>query len=211
MVKKSVIAKISFGAILLIAQAFLLVNAKIFFPNNTGYWQSVILVYIVLEVLIASIPKTRRDIFSISFVKAWPKMLLFAGITFAALTLFNIVSLGGKFVLPVLTPIIIGVLLVHGFIVAVVEETIFRDLLLDIGRKIGLAIILIAVITSVLFALFHFGVYGGNWISLSWAFILGIIFFYTARKFGLGAAMGVHWGYNVWVLGLFPFVIASVI
>ena len=210
MVRKSSIAKISFGVVLLIAQAFLLVNARVFFPNTTGYWQTVILIYIVLEVLIASIPKTRRDVFSMSFVKAWPKMLLFAAITFAALTLFNIVSLGGKFALPVLSPVIIGVLIIHGLIISVVEETIFRDLLPDIGRKIKLAVILIAVITSALFALFHFGVYGGNWFSLAWAFVLGLVFFYTARKFGLSASMGTHWGYNVWVLGLFPFILSAV-
>jgi hypothetical protein len=95
--------------------------------------------------------------------------------------------------------------------VAPTEETIFRGILKDYFKGLKLYFVPVGIIvTSALFAITHYAVYGGVVMSLVWAFIMGAIF-YLATDFkpskrmaplGIAGAIGMHFCYNIFILGI---------
>ena len=94
--------------------------------------------------------------------------------------------------------------------VAPVEETIFRGVLKDYFANWRFIIPLGLVLTSVLFAITHYAVYGGQVMSLWWAVVMGGIFYLLTDlklgrgqdKLGVPASIGAHTCYNLFVLGI---------
>lgn len=87
--------------------------------------------------------------------------------------------------------------------VAPVEETIFRGILKDYfaGWKLYW-IPLGVVLTSSMFAITHYAVYGGAVMSLWWAFVMGCVFYLIANWKGVPSSTGAHTAYNLFVLGI---------
>lgn len=94
--------------------------------------------------------------------------------------------------------------------VAPVEETIFRGVLKDYFQNWRFIIPLGLILTSVLFAITHYAVYGGQVMSLWWAVVMGGVFYVitdlklgkTQGKLGVPAAIGAHTCYNLFILGI---------
>ena len=84
-------------------------------------------------------------------------------------------------------------------IVAASEEIIFRGILLEIFHQIHWLIAVI--VTSVLFALFHYAVYGGSLVAMMMAFGLGMIFALCVYRWNIGVSVGLHFAWNSYVFG----------
>lgn len=87
--------------------------------------------------------------------------------------------------------------------VAPVEEMIFRGILKDYfaGWKLYWLPLGI-IITSAMFAITHYAVYGGAVMSLWWAFVMGCVFYMIATWKGVPSSTGAHTAYNLFVLGV---------
>ena|SRR4030042_991 len=57
--------------------------------------------------------------------------------------------------------------------------------------------------SAIIFALFHFAVYGPNLTNMLIVFIMGLIFAYVVERWGLGASIGMHWIWNCMAIGIF--------
>ncbi len=95
--------------------------------------------------------------------------------------------------------------------VAPVEETIFRGVLKEFLKGWRLYFIPMGiVVTSGLFAITHYAVYGGAVSSLLFAFIMGAIFYVmtnlklskTGMPLGVPGSIGAHTCYNLVILGI---------
>ena len=95
--------------------------------------------------------------------------------------------------------------------VAPVEETIFRGVLKEYFKGWRLWIIPMGIIvTSALFSVTHYAVYGGNPLSMWWAFLMGGVFYLmtmfkpskTNGPLGVPGSIGAHTCYNLFILGI---------
>lgn len=87
--------------------------------------------------------------------------------------------------------------------VAPVEETIFRGVLREYFAGWRMKVVPVGiVITSALFAVTHYAVYGGAVMSLWWAFLMGGAFYLMATWRGVPSSTGAHTAYNLFVLGI---------
>ena len=87
--------------------------------------------------------------------------------------------------------------------VAPVEETIFRGVLKDYFAGWRLWVVPLGIIlTSAMFAVTHYAVYGGAVMSLWWAFIMGCVFYLIASWKGVPSSTGAHTAYNLFILGI---------
>lgn len=94
--------------------------------------------------------------------------------------------------------------------VAPVEETIFRGVLKEYFKGWRFIIPLGLILTSVLFAITHYAVYGGQVMSLWWAVVMGGVFYVitdlklgkTSNKLGVPASIGAHTCCNLFILGI---------
>lgn len=193
------IKNFSFGLAILFFQLFMLVNTELFFPVNTDYWKNIITVYVVMTSVIFALPNLRQRIFNVKFRDALPKFLIFFLVTIFLVSLGGDIPINARFFsavsqLPVLSLVMLGF---HTFVVAINEESIFRNP--DLEKKIG------RFILNVFFACFHFVIYQGDLIYLFVAFVLGLSLSFIQQRFSPKsqiANMGVHAGYNCYVLGI---------
>ena len=84
-------------------------------------------------------------------------------------------------------------------IVATSEEIIFRGVIFTSLSKIHIIAGYLA--QSFLFAIFHYGAYGGSIEAMFTAFILGILMTLLTHKLNLGYAIGFHGAYNSMMIG----------
>lgn len=190
---------ISLGIVVLLVQLWVFVNIDAVFPQNSDFWREVILVYLVLQATIFAVPDLRSKLLTVAFLPAFIRIVFVA-----ALTVTLLAGAGSFFVnaeyakaVAILNKAAVGVIIIHSFYVAVIEELMFRDWL---GQKLGM------ILSSFIFAAFHWVIYAGNYISLAWAFMLGIAFFQIRKRFSPqdnSVNIGAHAGYNLFVLGVF--------
>ena len=192
------LSAISLGVVILLVQLWMLVNTDVLFTENARQWKDVILVYLILQVTVFAIPDLRSKLLDTPALKGFLKVLVFAVITIAllsmSLTFLRSSSLAG------LSRGVMSLIILHGFIVAVIEENIFRHWLGKVRRWGNIR-------QAGIFAIFHYSVYSGNLFSLAFIFLLGLALFWVKMKWSPKtdlANIGVHWGYNVFVLGLLP-------
>jgi len=203
MVRKTGVVKtlstISLGVVLILFE--------IWMWTQVPEWQPQITIYILMTAFMFSfgVSKTERAIMNTSFLKAIPKMFIFFVATF--LILFGFGKIIGGNALPTiavgLASVPISLILIHGFIVSVDEELGFRGWLVDNLKRRGMNEKYVIIISSGIFALFHFFMAGGVWILLLPYFILGYIFYKVKMKYSPRtntANMGVHFGWNVYIL-----------
>lgn len=88
------------------------------------------------------------------------------------------------------------------FIVAFVEEVVFRGILVNMIKDGTKNQIILYGITQGAFALFHGAVYGWNARTIGFAFGAGCVWLYIAQKYGLGFTIGSHWLYDSFLAGI---------
>lgn len=200
MVKKTgkILKSLSFGVVLILLQ--------IWIYTQIPEWRSKIQIYLLMTAFVFSFGSTitERAFLKASFIKALPKMLLFFIGTFLLLFVAGRLIGGGALstVAKALTSVPFYLLLIHGFIIAVDEELIFRGWLSDnLRKKLNEKTTLI--ITAIVFALFHFFMAGRSWIVIIPYIALGLLFGIIKKKYSPvdnSANIGVHWGWNIFIL-----------
>jgi len=200
----------SLGIVLVLAMIWVITQAKVLFPTNYLAWQvrMLILGFATTLVFALSSTKTEKDLWRFSFLKRIHVFVISALITSAILTVFARTISGKSLeaIAEALGGISTGVLLFIGLITAISEELIFRGFLVDKVSKWGYSNLMVAFITSVIFALFHYATAGGKFILLLAYIPLGMLFYTIKVKFSPRtnlANMGVHFAYNLFILGLF--------
>jgi membrane protease YdiL (CAAX protease family) len=86
-------------------------------------------------------------------------------------------------------------------VVGTSEETIFRGCIYPMLGKVNK--VLGVLVTSLIFAAFHYAAYQGSLAATGVAFVLGVIMNLLYIRFNIGASIAFHSMYNVSALGLF--------
>ena len=202
--------KVSLGLVMVLFWGWIFLRADQLFPVNTAQWKSVVLTYSVFAALIFSFDalssrKTERPLFEVSFIKAFPKFLIAAAITLGILFLFGQTVSGDA--LPTiaegLASVGLGVLLLHAFFVATLEEKVFRGFVSNELRASGISKPIVWIMQAFIFAFFHY-MLNGELLTL-WIYIpLGLIFMYIKQTWTPRTDMansGAHFAWNVFILG----------
>ena len=204
------LSSISFGLVLVLFWGWMYLRADQLFPTNAGEWRALIQVYIYFAVLVFGIDTlsskdTERELFKVSFIKAFPKFLLFAGITLVVLFFFGLTIQGNALpeIRQALAKVGAGVILFHAFFVATLEEKVFRGWLWNELRAGGMNKLSAIIFVALIFAFFHY-MLNGNWTSLIIYIPLSMIFTYVKLNYSPKTDManaGCHFGWNLFVLG----------
>lgn len=196
MVLNSLFGKIGLGVAIVLLTLYMYVQASFVFGEFAEIARSVMLTYIVLGVTVLTITGARLKVFSASpaefvlFTAGMIATLLVVAIipktaTNATLASFELQGIGFGFI--------------WAFVKAFWEEVIFRGALSKISTGVFAPL---AVGSNILFGLFHLGVFGVTWVGVVLLVGLGVVWTLVARRFGLMAAVGSHFGYNMGALGL---------
>ena len=205
------LSRISLGVVLILVWLWMYLRADQLFPVNTEMFKSTIQFYMIFTAVIFSwdtvaSSKTERPLFQVSFAKAFPKLLLFAGITLVILFLFQLLVYSGN-ALPeikgALSGIGLGVILLHAFFVATIEEKVFRNWLVRELRSSGITMSRVWILQAIIFAFFHFAL-NKSFLSILIFLPLALIFMWVRTKYSPKTDManiGVHFAWNIFVLG----------
>ncbi len=196
---------LSIGTVIATIQVFFLIGATTGYFPESFFRKTLIFFVLTLGIFgfgAIATAKFERKLFNTSFIKVLPKFLLFAGITLAIL--FAI----GLILKPEITSKIFGVLqiplyvvLFHALIVAVNETMVFQVFFPNQFKFRRMPLWMIYIVSSILFASFHWWAAGGAfWLILPYI-PLGILFLAVKNKWGWIATCGVHWSYNIFLLG----------
>lgn len=213
------------GFLLLYAQTF---NSSPIFPTGHEEWNKVLTGYLVffsvsmIGVLILA-PEVAKKLGKANYWKSfWLRFIPCAivSLIFFAVIQFALKSNSSINLYDAVKSVPFWVLIIHALIVTQIEEILFGGLLYTaIIKKAGATYA--NIITAFLFSLFHYGKTGGNIAVLITYIPLRFIFNY-ARNNGIPglnriapklfgatpetqqANAGVHFGWNAFIIGLFP-------
>jgi len=204
------LSQVSLGLVLILIWAFMWIRAEVLFPVNTDVWRlKYFLTYILFTAFIFSFDvvrgsKTEEALFKVSFLKRFPLFLISAGISFAFLFAFGFILKGNALptINQALSNIGLGVLIFHAFMVAILEELVFRGWVLErlppaMSRRLKI------LIGTIVFALFHWTL-SGEILTLALYIPLGFLFQVVKDRFSPKTNMansGVHWAWNVFIMG----------
>ena len=191
----------------LIPVGLVIIAFQIWLYINVPAWQDKITIYILLTALLFSIGAWRieRGLLTGSFIKEIPKFLLFAGITFGILFLSALLVSGKALpnIAVALTGIPIYLIFAQAFVVSTDETYIFQGILPEALSRRKISKRMVWFLCAFTFALFHIGMSGWNWFLILPYIPLGYLFLYM-RKYSpetLTAIMGVHFAWNIFILG----------
>lgn len=184
-----------FSVWLLLFQTFMLVNITIFFPPETSEnARFVILTYMVFTLAGLTVFGKTPPWFAMPTEHALRYFVV--GLLGTTLILSTIgAGAGLEFLLPWSTydPVRQNLALVffQAFVVATSEELVFRGILPQFLGWLP---------AQVVFGLFHFVAYGGDWSGILFATLAGTLFYLIARHTSIYTAMGVHTAWNIFAL-----------
>jgi membrane protease YdiL (CAAX protease family) len=173
-----------------------------------GYWEeSTALAYIIMFSFILSIAMSQKAgvmwLAKLRFGEGVRNFWMGFLIMFAGLVGMSAAFGGGFGGASIPKAAVWPAIAITAFFVAPVEETIFRGVLKDYFAGWRLWIVPLGIIiTSAMFAVTHYAVYGGAVMSLWWAFIMGCVFYLIATWKGVPSSTGAHTAYNLFVLGV---------
>ena len=175
------------GYYLLLIQFFMFINTEVFFPENTDFYHNLILGFLVSFTLMIAIPDIRIRLFKVPIKKFILKFVMgfFGG--FVVLGAMNSIfsSTGISF-----GQVNIGILMLNIFIIASVEELIFRNMLVS---KFGV------VIAGIIFGVFHIVAYSYSLPRMIYAIIMHFVLYYIQKTFSRDSSSvnsGVHASIN---------------
>lgn len=209
--RKSVLATISLGFVLVVIQIWLLTQADLFFPQDTDAWRSRLIIYTLMTAFVFSFDSlssrnTERSLFKVSFLTKLPVYLLSAGITFGVLYLFGLSIPGKQFpgIIQGIASVPLGIILLHAFIVSINEELTFRGFMVNELRARQTPEVYVKGIQATLFALFHVAMAGGELLLVLPYIPLGLGWLYIRDKYSPKTNManaGSHFAWNLFILG----------
>lgn len=192
--------------------SWFLVNGPGLFPNWNETWTFTIIIYLVMLAIFLIVD----IIFFLSIKKKIPPDL--AGSQKGKTLLDNIIGFCWAFIATILICIglrdsgyyfqnlsqmplyLIPATLVYQLvIVACCEEIIFRGVIFQILYHFNRYVAWFG--SAVIFSIFHYTAYGVNLSSFIIALLLGIILAMCADRWNLGVTIGIHWAYNIFVMG----------
>ena len=195
---------ITLGVFVTILQLFLYVNAPAIFPHEyVQEAQSIILLYMVMtfgaSILYMYIPTIKTPLVPSAVEQPfWTELIwFFVAFFIFAVTLSAIPLNTGAHMFSISSDVIkiaVPFLVLFSFVVAYTEELIFRGILPKLMTDIG---------SNVLFGIFHFYAYSGNFLSIIIAIVFGFIFSFVRDKMGLMGSIGMHTAWNLKILGAF--------
>ena len=185
------------GWYILLIQLFVLVNIALFFPQNTDFYRTITIVYLVFNATFFALPDLRSSMFGTPIRQAFPKFFMFFFGTLIILALTGGLLLNPGYFHLNLVNVPFGLIFLQVFVVAFVEESVFRDAL---ATRVGI------IGANIAFALFHYVVYQGNLLTMAIAFGAGMLFSYIKIKFGRNVDstpnIAVHSAINLHLLGV---------
>jgi len=191
--------KLSFVLLYTIIATFFLLNGESLFQYWSSSWEYATLIYLVAVGLFLN--TLDEDVYLKEMIT--PSLVTFC-YTFPAFVIaFIFVRDAGLWFQGSYPVNGLSKLIAHFFfqvcIVAASEEIMFRAVVyrgfLRLGKPVAY------VVSAVTFALFHFTAYGGNISSIIIAFALGLVMMFLADYKNLGASIGFHAAYNLFMLG----------
>jgi membrane protease YdiL (CAAX protease family) len=204
------LSRLSLGLVLVLVWAWMYIRADQLFPVNTDAWRTIIQTYMLLTAFIFSWDtavsrKTERPIFEVGFLKAFPTFLISAVITIGILFLFLQVYTPKSLpsIYEAIAGVGLGVILLHAFFVAILEEKIFRGWVANQLKSSGLTRNKVWIGQAIIFAFFHY-LLGRELLTIAIYIPLGLIFMYVKEKWSPKTDMansGVHFAWNVFILG----------
>lgn len=198
---------ISIGVVLIFSHLFFMIGASTGYFGDGWFEKSVIYFLLVLGVFGWDIIATRdveRKLFNTSFIKKGvPIFALFFAISFGVL--FFIGSILKPEILNQIQGLLTlsaGLVMFHAMIIAVDETLVFQTFIPE-KLKGRVTLTIIYIISCLTFALFHYWTAGGQWLLLLPYIPLGAMFLKIRYKWGIMATAGVHFAYNLFILGFF--------
>lgn len=186
---------IPLALVIVIIQMFLYVNAPAIFGEALSQKiREILLLYMIMTFAFSLVyfPRELKRPFSSEIINFIIVFFISAGILyiipFDKLMMYSLASDIAN------AKIFWAFIVLYSFVVAYTEELVFRGVL---PRYFG------DIISNIIFSVFHFYVYSGNYIYLTMAFIAGIVFSIIKNKFGLMGAAGAHAAWNLKVLNAF--------
>lgn len=193
--------RVQFLTIYLIGALFLLINANAIFEDPQRQ-QILLLIYLMMPAFIGAEtgkPSPLLGITLAQFLVTFVLTLVGVGVMLKAFGLETTAP-------AVLTTASIGVAITHALIVAIGEESIFRHRIPEMLAGFPGGVVAAQGLSAILFGLFHWAAYQGDWWSVGTATIMGFVFGMIVARYprmGLIAAMGAHAAWNLTVLGYF--------
>lgn len=207
-----VLSRLSLGLVLVLIWAWMYLRADLLFPYNTDGFKDIIQFYIIFTAFIFSWDtlvsrKVETPLFEVRFVKAFPKFLAGAGVSLVILLLFSFLYQGEALptIREALSKVGVGVILLHAFFVAVLEEKVFRNWVVRQLEASKISVVAVWFVQALIFAFFHYTL-NREWLSCLIYIPLGIILMAVRTKWSPKTDMvnaGVHFGWNVFILGFF--------
>lgn len=204
------LSKVSIGVVFILGWAWMYIRADQLFLTNAAAMKEVVLTYLIFASIVFSFvalarTKTPVDVFRVSFLKAVPKFFIAGFITLILLigfqyTFKNEVS---PLTFAAVSSLGLGVILLHALFVSTIEEKVFRALLPRLLISGGQTKLFAYVLSSVVFALFHY-LLNGEWLTILIYVPLGLTFQWIREKWSPETDMansGAHFAWNIWVLG----------
>ena len=188
--------KMGLGVIIVLITLYMYVQASFVFGEFAEIAKGIMLTYIVLGITVLTITGARLRIFSASPAE-------FIWFTAGMIITFILVSILPKSIGTATLASFelqgIGFGFLWAFVKSFWEEVIFRGALVNISTGIFAPL---AIGSNLLFGAFHFGIMGVTFWGVIILVVLGIAWTFMARRWGLMSAVGSHFGYNMWALGL---------
>jgi membrane protease YdiL (CAAX protease family) len=210
MAGRNTLSRISLGLVLVLVWGWMYLRADQLFPVNTDAFKDIIQFYIIFTAFIFSWDtaisrKAERPLFEVSFLRAFPKFILFAGISLLILFLFGLFYRGDALpsVYQAISGVGLGVVLLHAFFVSILEEKVFRNWLVRQLEHGGITKARIYILQAVIFAFFHYSL-NRELLSIAIYIPLGLLFMYVRDKYSPKTDMansGVHFAWNLFILG----------
>jgi len=203
------LSRISLGIVLILFWGWMYLRAPQLFPNGEIIQDHIqkLMVFTAFMFSFNALAsrKTETSLFEVSFLKAFPKFLIAGAITIAVLFLFGLTLKGGALptIFTAVSSVGLGVILLHAFFVAILEEKVFRGWLWNELIARGIDKTMVWILVAITFAFFHY-LLNGDWTSLIIYIPLSFIFTYVKLKWSPRTDMsnaGVHFGWNFFVLG----------
>jgi len=190
---------ITFGIGYAIFVFWMLLNGEAFL----GYWEDSWTYSILFYLVGVSIFLSVAEKLPIDLKKPIPESIYGFLIGFPLFTvIFFVVAQSGLYfqgIVPLPSHMVVPVIVYQVGIVAVSEEIIFRGVIFRLFYKINPYFGYL--VSSALFAGFHWAAYGGSYQLMLIAFAMGLILAYLTEKYNIGVACGLHSSYNAFVLG----------
>jgi len=196
------IKRITLLLIYVIFAFYFLINGPGLFSewDQSWTWNTVIYLSGVSLFLIVSVMERLPEEFETPLLEhSIGFMASFMGVTLLFWVLYDLgVYFTGVHPMPV--DRVIPTIVFQLVIVVASEEIIFRGVIFQYFTKyfhwvIGM------IVSAVAFSLFHLAVYEGSMGALFTAFLMGLIFAWSVKRWNLGVAIGLHLAWNCMVLG----------